>query len=213
MTILLDPLTGKTSTADRDGGAAHKDPEFRNGMPFVGGRLWLDLVNTTPLDAKGDPIDLIATDEGLRTWMAAAQLQPDSEPEPGSLQVRFTALRADLRTAFESLHDGAGLAEASVAAINRLLDSVAIRVRLERDGTVLRLVEWIEPGRSGAAGRIADDFARFSCDFEPERLKHCANPGCSMVFYDTGKNNVRRWCSMSACGNRDKVARFRARKA
>jgi len=32
------------------------------------------------------------------------------------------------------------------------------------------------------------------------------------VFYDGGKNNTRRWCSMNLCGNRDKVARYRARR-
>ena len=30
-------------------------------------------------------------------------------------------------------------------------------------------------------------------------------------FYDRGKNNARRWCTMSLCGNRDKVARYRLR--
>jgi predicted RNA-binding Zn ribbon-like protein len=34
-----------------------------------------------------------------------------------------------------------------------------------------------------------------------------------MVFYDRGKNSRRRWCSSAVCGNRDKVANYRARKA
>ncbi|WP_368860397.1 CGNR zinc finger domain-containing protein, partial [Klebsiella pneumoniae] len=28
-----------------------------------------------------------------------------------------------------------------------------------------------------------------------------------------GKNNRRRWCTMALCGNRDKVAQYRGRKA
>ncbi len=44
-------------------------------------------------------------------------------------------------------------------------------------------------------------------------LKRCANPTCTMVFYDTGKNSTRRWCRMSICGNHDKVARYRSHKS
>jgi predicted RNA-binding Zn ribbon-like protein len=63
------------------------------------------------------------------------------------------------------------------------------------------------------AARVADDFADFLAAFEPGRLRHCDNPACTMVFYDRGKNNRRRWCSMAVCGNRHKVACYRARKA
>src|SRR3546814_10967093 len=63
-----------------------------------------------------------------------------------------------------------------------------------------------------AAAAIAEDYARFVCDYEPARLKPCANPTCTMVFYDTGRNNTRRWCTMSICGNRDTVARYRSRR-
>ncbi len=207
-------MAGTTSNGSRDSGkVALKEPEFRDGIPFVGGRLWLDLLNTTPIDANGHPVDLIATETGLAAWLAAARLAPGAASAPRLLQSRIVALRTDLRTAFETMRSGGSVPETAVAAINQLLDTVAVRARLERDGDGLRLATRIEPGNSGPAGMIAEDFARFSCEFEPERLKHCANPGCSMVFYDIGKNNVRRWCTMSICGNRDKVARFRARKA
>ena len=78
-------------------------------------------------------------------------------------------------------------------------------------GDSLKLVETFDPGEAGPAGTVAEDFARFIAEHEARRLKHCANPACNMVFYDTGKNNRRRWCSMSVCGNRHKVARFRSR--
>jgi predicted RNA-binding Zn ribbon-like protein len=37
-------------------------------------------------------------------------------------------------------------------------------------------------------------------------VRKCENPECILFFYDTTKNHGRRWCSMSACGNRAKVA-------
>lgn len=38
------------------------------------------------------------------------------------------------------------------------------------------------------------------------RIKRCATEDCGWYFFDTSKNNGRRWCSPS-CGNRTKVKR------
>jgi predicted RNA-binding Zn ribbon-like protein len=40
-----------------------------------------------------------------------------------------------------------------------------------------------------------------------ERVRPCANPECVLWFVDTSRPGTRRWCSMAACGNRDKAAR------
>lgn len=43
-------------------------------------------------------------------------------------------------------------------------------------------------------------------------IRSCANPTCPLFFEDTSKNKRRRWCSMSSCGNRAKVASFYKRR-
>ncbi len=43
-------------------------------------------------------------------------------------------------------------------------------------------------------------------------VRKCERPGCQLYFYDTTKNHRRRWCSMSICGNRAKVAKFYERR-
>ena len=41
------------------------------------------------------------------------------------------------------------------------------------------------------------------------RVKSCPqNDGCGWLFLDTSKNNSRRYCSMSSCGNRARARRF-----
>ncbi|MDC7125082.1 MAG: CGNR zinc finger domain-containing protein [Spirochaetales bacterium] len=40
------------------------------------------------------------------------------------------------------------------------------------------------------------------------RLKRCSNAECGWLYYDTSKNNSRRWCCMSSCGNRAKASNF-----
>lgn len=42
------------------------------------------------------------------------------------------------------------------------------------------------------------------------RIRRCA--ACGRVFHDDSRTGNRRWCSMLTCGNRAKVAAFRARQ-
>lgn len=182
--------------------------EFRDGFPFVGGRLWLDLLNTVVSDGTASQ-DLIEKPGGSETWREAAAI---GGPAAGNDSPGLAELREALRPAVELLRGRTSLPSELVDRINHLLGEVSLRSRLVVEGGSSRLVSWIDPGRAGPAGLVAQDFARFACEAEPERLKHCANPACSLVFYDGGKNNARRWCSMSLCGNRDKVARYRARR-
>jgi predicted RNA-binding Zn ribbon-like protein len=43
------------------------------------------------------------------------------------------------------------------------------------------------------------------------RLKACRGDDCRWVFIDGSRNSSRRWCAMAECGNRAKVAAYRAR--
>ncbi len=46
------------------------------------------------------------------------------------------------------------------------------------------------------------------------RVKECPGAGdCGWLFYDTSKNNSRRWCSMRGCGNEAKERRRAQRKS
>ena len=186
--------------------------EFRNGFPFLGGRLWIDLLNTTPFDGEHRQ-DLIEARDAFANWLAAAGVASTTGQPLPEAAGDARKLREMLRSALETLRMDEPLQARVLQSVNARLRNVSLRFELQRDGNGCRLVELLDPGSSGPAGIIARDFADFVCDYEPARLKHCANPACTMVFYDTGKNNKRRWCTMSICGNRDKVARFRSRKS
>lgn len=188
------------------GQAAQAAEEFRGGMPFVGGWLWLDLLNTVMSDGQGTQ-DLIATPGALSAWLSHAGLVVEGQVQP------LDGLRALLRTAVAPLRQGQPIPQDVLRTVNATLDGLRLRLRLETSAEGPRLVETLDLADIGASGAIARDFAHFVCEHEPQRLKHCDNPACSMVFYDRGKNNTRRWCTMSICGNRDKVARYRARLA
>ena len=44
------------------------------------------------------------------------------------------------------------------------------------------------------------------------RVKQCESETCARLFLDISRSGDRRWCSMSSCGNKAKVAEFRLRK-
>jgi predicted RNA-binding Zn ribbon-like protein len=44
------------------------------------------------------------------------------------------------------------------------------------------------------------------------RFKACRGNDCRWVFIDGSRNTSRRWCDMANCGNRAKLATFRARR-
>jgi predicted RNA-binding Zn ribbon-like protein len=66
-------------------------------------------------------------------------------------------------------------------------------------GEVLAPVLWSAADLALAAQRV--------------RLRQCANPRCRWLFLDDSKGGTRRWCSMSACGNRAKAHRHFLRQA
>ncbi|UQX89567.1 CGNR zinc finger domain-containing protein [Jatrophihabitans telluris] len=43
-------------------------------------------------------------------------------------------------------------------------------------------------------------------------VRECTNERCTRLFLDASRGRTRRWCGMSECGNRHKVAAFRERE-
>ncbi len=179
--------------------------ELRDGFLFLGGRLWLDFLNTAPT-AMGE---LIATPEDLGRWAKAAGIdRGDRAPLTRADVTAAHALRGALGGIYRALAEGTAPPARAIAEINRHLSAAPRLRRVESAKGHLHVAETEE---SDAFGRIASDLADFIAAFEPHRLRKCGAHDCSLVFYDTARNATRRWCSMAACGNRHKVARHRAR--
>lgn len=189
---------------------AQNHGDFSEGMPFLGGSLWIDFLNTRPV-SKGVQLDFLANEQALESWTDAAGLSHEKPPLAGELDT-LHMLRERLVMAFEQMSRGACLSGDVLEVVNALLERFSIRMRVSNlNGTpVVEREEIIDA--PVLAVRIAADFARFAERYEAARLKHCENPDCTMVFYDRGKSVRRRWCSATVCGNRHKVASYRVRK-
>ncbi|MEK6542604.1 MAG: CGNR zinc finger domain-containing protein [Pseudomonadota bacterium] len=185
--------------------------EFRNGMPFLGGSLWIDFVNTRFV-LNGESVDFLRDEATLARWANEAAI-PLCEDLLAEELIEARILRDSLGQAFALLSAAKPLTEVIFETVNGFLYKMAIHLQLSRVNDCAALQDFEVVKGPKLAVRIATDFARFTANYEASRLKHCDNPACAMIFYDRGKNMRRRWCSTSICGNRDKVANYRARQS
>ncbi|MFC4048807.1 CGNR zinc finger domain-containing protein [Actinomadura syzygii] len=168
--------------------------------PLTGEPLPLDLVNTRwpSGDAMLDEFD---EPGALAAWLREHDLPPggaDGDPE------RYLAPLRAARTAIRrSLDDGVD------DGVNAVLAHGTLRLSLE-DGAPAE-----HPVLDDEAWRPAWLAARAHLDLiaaaPPDRLRRCAGDGCILWFLDTSRNGRRRWCSMTACGNRAKARAHYAR--
>ena len=146
----------------------------------------------------------------LARWFAACSLRADGvEVSARDLRVAWELREAIWRSAQRARGALAPL-EGDVSTINRVAAEPALAPQLGAGGGV----RWAEPLLGSAAlSSVARDAVDLFAGPEAGRVRECANPRCSLLFVDNSRPGRRRWCSMERCGNRDKTARYRRRRA
>lgn len=186
---------------------------------LLGGRLCLDFVNTTPSNAELTWEQLIALLEATRIVSAerGAQLLalPQSDPQSAeALLLKARRLSASLRKALTAMHRRQKIAGEWVEPVNEIL-----RITEGHDELVFEESSWRiefiarEGGLDWLLAAIARSAAELVAEGSRAPIRICANPQCGLFFYDKSRTHRRRWCSMSVCGNRSKVASFVRRHA
>lgn len=189
---------------------------------YLGGRLALDFVNTvySPRGADGALHDWdglveflsgarVVTPERAADLLSWKQSAPQALP---ALMDQVFRLRAAARLAFESRVARAKISEATVEPINEILRITEGHDELVWEGGDWELefrareerIEWL-------LAAIARSAAELIAEGSDAPLRKCSNPACALLFYDTSRTRRRRWCAMSVCGNRNKVATFARR--
>jgi predicted RNA-binding Zn ribbon-like protein len=59
---------------------------------------------------------------------------------------------------------------------------------------------------------IAESAAALLTSADLAKVRECEASDCYWLFLDNSRNHSRRWCTMSACGNREKARRHYRRK-
>jgi predicted RNA-binding Zn ribbon-like protein len=168
---------------------------------------WIDFVNSELLDGFGNFTDMLEDPAWMRSFLQYWRLKPPLAAAPlPELKTR----RSQLRRLVEQASAKKRLRIEDLLELNAWLNVASIP-RLEEDQNGLRLaVVPIPSGWASVLANIAGSFAHTLLGQAHRRLKICSNDECRWIFVDTTKGNVRRWCSSTTCGNRERVRRARA---
>ncbi|HEY3727960.1 MAG TPA: CGNR zinc finger domain-containing protein [Solirubrobacteraceae bacterium] len=93
--------------------------------------------------------------------------------------------------------------------LNRIARDVIARRALAAgpDGRLVAALQWQSaPPAAELARRAIEELGRLN----PARLRVCARPECSLLFYDTTRSNTQRWHSDAPCGWRERQQRRRS---
>jgi predicted RNA-binding Zn ribbon-like protein len=192
-------------------------------LPFVGGHPSLDFTNTASWPVGGARNERLVDYAALVAWsvrarlidaeLADAMLARSLVEAAAAARVLHGArdLRAAVHDVFAARATGAPVPRQALDRLNHHLAEALVHARIgEQDGTF----DWTWEGRPDALDRMLWPLARATADLltseELARVRMCAGENCGWLFIDASKNRTRRWCSMSDCGNRAKVRRFRA---
>jgi predicted RNA-binding Zn ribbon-like protein len=182
---------------------------------FVGNHLCLDFINTEVV-LSGQPTDLLPSWKDVVAWLIEAGLVTGKEAKeservwdrhgPETLK-EAKAFRSTMRHMAERVADGKPVPQAALDTINHLLRHRVGYSQISRqNGRFERKYESKSEDTVQLLGLLAEAASDLLVTCDLSLVKKCQNPACVLFFYDTTKNHARRWCSMSLCGNRSKVA-------
>lgn len=195
--------------------SSYDDPALR----FIGGRLALDFVNIVPLsnELSWDQLIEFLESAGIVTPERGGELLALNRSDPQaaeSLLRKAQRLSAALRLAFDAVLHKQRVLREWIEPVNEIL-----RITEGHDELVSAEQNWeiqfvaSEGGLEWLLAAVARSAAEIVAEGPRARLRLCANPRCGLFFYDTSRTRRRRWCSMTVCGNRHKVAAFARRHA
>jgi predicted RNA-binding Zn ribbon-like protein len=181
---------------------------------FVADEVALDFLNTE-YGVPPTRQECLVSDQAVIDWLVRAGLmQAADSPAAGKRGVLLAAalaLRESARKLVERRKSGA---VGDPADLNRVLALGSVHEELVwKKGQAPRIHQHLNTsGAEGVLVPIAQAIARLLAEGDFELVRTCERSDCTLWFYDRTKSHHRRWCSMATCGNRAKVAAFRARR-
>lgn len=178
---------------------------------FLGDDVALDFINTA-YGVGAAARECFRSDADVSNWLKTVSLPAQaSGSKPGGL----LRLALELRQIALELVEKRGTGKAAdPRRLNRWLEAGSSYNELlwPRGGGLpeLRMRERLR-GDEGLLLPVAQAVAALLSGADFRHVRKCQGPDCTLWFLDRTKAHSRRWCSPALCGNRAKVAAFRAR--
>lgn len=181
-------------------------------LDFAGDHPAINFINTLRMSGN-ELIDTWQSDQDVAAWIVREGLR-------GTLPLATWPDGALLRTARHLRKIARQVIEARKTKKPLLLDELNAFLQHSESHCVLsaktrthlhveRMYEQktVEQYLAPVAESVAEMLAHADFDL----IRQCEGDHCVLWFYDRTKAHRRRWCSAQFCGNRAKVAAFRAR--
>ena len=174
---------------------------------FRGGHVALDLAATLAARLRDEPRELLTEPRDLARWLVEAGLvETELRVTPAELE-EARALREVIYRLAVARSRRRALDDADRRLVNRYAAHATPAPRLEADGTIGRS----RPDALALLALIAREAIDLLGGPLRDRVRRCSGDGCAILFVDASRSGKRKWCSMTACGNKTKVAMFRER--
>jgi len=184
------------------------------GLALVGGHRCLDFINTLAGADKTSPKDSLLTPADYRTWAKRVAI-PVDPPAGAAHEVAALRRARELRGAILAVALAAVAGQPAPAdAAEHLTDAAARSFRSRRLTPQPGGLSWTRTRQDldSVTDLLAVEAAALFADTAHLLLRRCVGEHCGWFFLDTSRNKLRRWCSMSDCGNRAKARRHRAKQ-
>ena len=190
-------------------------------LDLIGGHISLDFVNTAGdhlSDQPGEWLlsyrDLLfwAQRTGILTEAEALPLEKKATRQPQAAEdalAQAVAMREVVyRLLLGAIHQQAP-DPADLATFNRALAGAPPREGVRYQAGAY---QWQQSAGSNdldeVLGRLLWEAADLLTSDRIAQVKLCDGEACGWLFLDASRNQSRRWCSMSDCGNRAKAKRY-----
>ena len=186
---------------------------------LIGGRLSIDFVNECGPSSDfscGELLHFLLLTRIISSERSAQLLSlPQTDPQSArALLAKAQRLQASLAEIFAALLRKEAVPRDWVESINEVLRITEGHDELfHQNGTWALEFVAREGGLDWLLAAIARSAAELISEGASARIRVCSNPSCGLLFYDNSRTRRRRWCSMSICGNRHKVAAFSRRQS
>ncbi len=182
-------------------------------IPAPAADLCLTFANTRYWRGTASPAEELNSPDDVVRWAAKAEHLPAAmvkrfERSP-ALREEAIELREIIHRCFAAAAAGRAPTEDDMGALNAWLVEAPARQRVRINGWD---VGFPEPRITTLLAPVLWSAADLLVGPQLSRVRQCANPACGWLFHDTSKGGNRRWCSMSACGNRAKAHRHYLRQ-
>jgi predicted RNA-binding Zn ribbon-like protein len=184
----------------------------QNKMRMLADHPALDFLNTIAR-VDGELVDSFENGDDVLRWLVRAGWPMNEVPEDlpsSSLLDIARSLRETIRASVERQKAG----KRSVGVLNSFLAEAQghIKLALDKERGLRLERRWTQRTPEQVLAPVAESAAELLATGDFDLIRPCENQECGLWFYDRTRSHLRRWCSMSRCGNRSKVTSFRNRR-